>query len=181
MALFRPRKGIEVLLDAMALLRRQGIDVHLRAVGSFESPKYAAEIAARVRQLGLTDHVTWTGFTRNVTDELLKMDLFVLPSLFGEGLPMVILEAMTAGVPIVATRVSGIPEAIRDGCDGVLVEPGDAEDLARAIAAVIRGDYDWSATQASAMARHASKFSDRAMAAGVAAVYRELLDPKPSR
>ena len=47
----------------MALLRRQGIRTHLRAVGAFESPKYAAEIAARVRQLGLTEHVTWTGFT----------------------------------------------------------------------------------------------------------------------
>ncbi len=174
-ALFRPRKGIEVLLDAMAKLRQQGIAVHLRAVGTFESPKYAAEVSARVRQLGLTEQVTWTGFVRKVTDELVKMDLFVLPSLFGEGMPMVVLEAMAAGVPVVATRVAGIPEAIRHGQDGLLVAPGDAEDLARAIAEVVSGHYDWSALRASAMARHASNFSDRAMAAGVAAVYRELL------
>ena len=76
------------------------------------------------------EHITWTGFTRDVLDELRQMDLFVLPSLFGEGLPMVVLEAMAAGVPVVATRVAGIPEAIRPGQDGVLVEPGDAEDLA---------------------------------------------------
>ena len=175
-ALFRPRKGIEVLLDAMALLRRRGIPVHLRAVGTFESPQYAAEVFDRVHKLKLTEHITWTGFTRNVIGELFQMDLFVLPSLFGEGLPMVVLEAMTAGVPIVASRVPGIPEAIRDGQDGVLVDPGNADDLCRAIAEVVRGGYDWSALRASAMARHANHFSDRAMASGVAEVYRKVLN-----
>ena len=178
-ALFRPRKGIEVLLDAMGVLRQWEIPVHLRAVGTFESPKYAAEVAARVRRLGLSEHVTWTGFSRDVTNEFLKMDLFVLPSLFGEGLPMVVLEAMTAGVPIVASRVAGIPEAIRHGHDGVLVNPNDARNLAEAIADIVQGRYDWSALRASAMARHAENFSDRAMAAGVAAVYRTLLDAEP--
>lgn len=92
---------------------------------------------------------------------------------------MVVLEAMTAGVPVVATRVAGIPEAIRHGRDGVLADPGDAEDLALAIADVIHGDYDWSALRASAIARHAAHFSDRAMASGVAAVYREVLGEMP--
>jgi glycosyltransferase involved in cell wall biosynthesis len=174
-ALFRPRKGIEVLLDAMAILRKKGRPVHLRAVGTFESSKYRAEITARVQKLGLSEHITWTGFSGNVTDELLRMDLFVLPSLFGEGLPMAVLEAMAAGVPVVATRASGVPEAIRDGRDGVLATPGDAADLARAMDEIIDGRYNWSALRASAMSRHAAEFSDRAMAAGVAAVYRDVL------
>jgi glycosyltransferase involved in cell wall biosynthesis len=88
---------------------------------------------------------------------------------------MVVLEAMTAGVPVVATRVDGVPEAIRHAQDGVLVDPANAEDLARAIADVMASRYDWSAMRASAMARQAACFSDRAMAAGVAAVYREVL------
>jgi glycosyltransferase involved in cell wall biosynthesis len=145
-------------------------------VGPFESPQYEAEIAAQVRRLRLSDHVTWTGFTRDVGEELRKMDLLVLPSLFGEGLPMVVLEAMAAGVPVVATHVAGIPEAIRHGRDGVLVTPGDPDDLARAIADVVGGHYDWSGLRQSALTRHARHFSDRAMAAGVAAVYRELLE-----
>ena len=74
-ALFRPRKGTEVLLEAMALLGDRGVPVRLRAVGTFESPGYEAEIAARIRSLGLQDRVQWTGFARNVTAELLKMDL----------------------------------------------------------------------------------------------------------
>ena len=144
-ALFRPRKGTEVLLEAMALLGDRGVPVRLRAVGTFESPGYEAEIAARIRSLGLQDRVQWTGFARNVTAELLKMDLLVLPSLFGEGLPMVVLEAMAAGVPVVATRVAGTAEAIRHGRDGLVVEPGDAGGLAAAIADMVEGRRDWAA------------------------------------
>jgi glycosyltransferase involved in cell wall biosynthesis len=175
-ALFRPRKGLEVLLDAIAALRRQGVPVHLRAVGAFESTEYEAQIAEQLRRLHLAEHVCWTGFARDITAELQKMDLFVLPSLFGEGLPMVVLEAMAAGVPVVATRVAGVPEAIRHGQDGLIVAPGDAEQLAGAITSVTGGEFDWSALRASAMARHARLFSDRGMAAGVAAVYRKLLE-----
>jgi glycosyltransferase involved in cell wall biosynthesis len=174
-ALFRPRKGMEILLEALAMLRRQGVPVHLRAVGSFESPAYEAEITRCVRRLGLQECVAWTGFRRDVTAELARMDLFVLPSLFGEGLPMVVLEAMAAGVPIVATRVAGVPEAVRDGRDGLLAAPGDPDDLARAIGRVVRGETSWESLRASALARHTERFSDRAMAAGVAAVYRALL------
>jgi glycosyltransferase involved in cell wall biosynthesis len=176
-ALFRPRKGLEVLLEAMAILLQQGIPVHLRAVGTFESSKYEGEIAARIRQLHLGEHVSWTGFTRQVETELDKMDLFVLPSLFGEGLPMVVLEAMAAGVPVVAARVPGVPEAIRHGRDGVLVDPNNADKLAQAIAGVVNGCYNWEELRVSAFERHALQFSDRSMAAGVAAVYKEVLAP----
>ena len=141
-------------------------------MGSFESPAYEAEIARCVRRLGLQECVAWTGFRRDVTAELLKMDLFVLPSLFGEGLPMVVLEAMAAGVPIVATRVAGVPEAVRDGRDGLLATPGDPDDLAHAVGRIVRGEMSWESLRGSALARHAEQFSDRAMAAGVAAVYR---------
>ena len=175
-ALFRPRKGMEVLLDALALLRSEGLSVQLLAVGPFETPQYEAELKARVARRELVDRVCWTGFTRNVSAELGKMDLFVLPSLFGEGLPMVVLEAMAAGVPVVGTKVEGIPEAIRDGVDGVLAEPGDAEDLASAIARVLKGDLDWKQLRTSARQRQAERFSDRSMAEGVAAAYRHVLE-----
>ena len=103
------------------------------------------------------------------------MDLFVLPSLFGEGLPMVILEAMAAGVPIVATRVEGVPEAIRDGVEGLIASPDDAGDLARAIARYVRGQADWSQLRVAAHRRQAERFSDRSMAEGVAEVYQRVL------
>jgi len=175
-ALFRPRKGTEVLLEAVAALRSAGLGVRLRAVGGFETARHEHELKRRAAELGIVDAVKWTGFTRDVDGELRHMDLFVLPSLFGEGLPMVVLEAMATGVPVIASRVEGIPEAIRDGVDGLLVEPGDAEALAAAIREFIEGRVDWRSMRSGAIARHAERFSESAMAAGVAEVYRRVLD-----
>ena len=88
---------------------------------------------------------------------------------------MVVLEAMASGVPVVASRVEGIPETLRDGVDGLIVEPDDPDELAKAVARVVRGEADWQSLRQSALARHAEHFSDRSMAAGVAAVYARVL------
>jgi len=178
MALFRPRKGVEVLLEALAKLRSEGLPVRLRAVGGFETPEYERQVKRLAGELGLADAVEWVGFVEDVDGEWARIDLFVLPSLFGEGLPMVVLEAMAAGVPVVATRVEGVPEAIRDAEDGLLADPGDPGSLAQVIGRVVRGEVDWSALRESALVRHAEKFSDSAMAAGVAGVYRRVLNGK---
>lgn len=175
MALFRPRKGTEDLLRAMALLRDRGRLVRLCAVGDFESSDYEREIKQLAVELGIADQVQWTGFTRQVDTALATMDLFVLPSRFGEGLPMVVLEAMAAGVPVVATRVEGVPEAIRDGRDGILAEPANPDDLSRCIEQFVCGTVDWLAMRSSGLKRHAGHFSDAAMARGIAAVYQSVL------
>ena len=174
-ALIRPRKGIETLLEALAALRNEGLPVRLRAVGPFETPDYETAVKDRAAELGLLDAIDWVGFSSDVPGELARMDLFVLPSLFGEGLPMVVLEAMAAGVPVVAGDVEGIPEAITDGREGRIVPAGDHAALAEAIRQVIHGCPDWCAMRAQAWARHAEQFSDGAMAAGVAAAYRDVL------
>lgn len=176
LALFRPRKGIEVLLEALARLHAEGMDVRLRAVGEFEMPQYRAEVFALAERLGVCRLIDWAGFCDDVAAELAQMDLVVLPSLFGEGLPMVVLEAMAAGVPVVASRVEGVPEAIGDGREGVLVEPGDPQALARGVRRIVDGSLDWQSLATAAKQRHAEMFSDRAMARHVADVYREVLD-----
>jgi glycosyltransferase involved in cell wall biosynthesis len=176
-ALFRPRKGIEVLLEALARLRNQGYDVRLRAVGPFETPEYQHEVLALVDRLGIADGIHWTGFVGDIHAELRSVDLFVLPSLFGEGLPMVVLEAMAAGLAVVASRVEGIPAAIREGVDGLLVEPCNPVALADAVSKIMRPDseFDYQAMCGNAREHHAAKFSAAAMAAGIARVYREVL------
>jgi glycosyltransferase involved in cell wall biosynthesis len=174
-ALFRPRKGLEILLDAMAILRQRNYSVRLKAVGTFETPEYEQAILAHAERLGVSRWIEWTGFKSNVHGELQTFDLFALPSLFGEGLPMVVLEAMASGVPVVASAVEGVPEAIGDGVEGLLATPGDAGDLAGTIAAVIDGRYDWESLRQNALKRQAEYFSDESMACGVAEVYRSLL------
>jgi exopolysaccharide biosynthesis WecB/TagA/CpsF family protein len=182
-ALFRPRKGIEVVLHALAALRHRGLDVRLRAVGAFEAQDYEHEIKSLAAELQVSEAIDWTGFTADVPAELQKMDIMVLPSLFGEGLPMVVLEAMAAGIPVVATRIEGVPEALRDTIDGLLAEPGDADDLADRIADIIEGQIDWQDLRTSAYQRQTNHFSDRSMAAGVAKTYQHILpkEKHPSR
>lgn len=174
-ALFRPRKGLEILIQALAELRSREVPVRLRAVGPFETAEYELEIRHLAESLGVAQLIDWIGFTQDVPAELAQMDLFVLPSLFGEGLPMVVLEAMAAGVPTIGTRVEGVPEAIDDGINGLIAEPSDAGDLADRIGCVVSGEADWSALRENAIETHAAHFSAEQMARNVAGVYDRLL------
>lgn len=174
-ALFRPRKGLEVLLEALALLGQRGIAVRLMAVGGFETSAYERDIKDLVIKLGLEDSINWTGFTRNVVDEFKKMNAFVLPSLFGEGLPMVVIEAMAAGLPVVSTSVEGIPEVLGPSNAGIVVEPRSSVALAEGIEALIRQGADASRIANEGHARQRDFYSDFAMARGVADVYRSVL------
>lgn len=173
-ALFRPRKGVEVLLDAIAEAVRAGADIRLHAVGPFETEDYERSVLDRVNRLNIEDRVRWTGFTSQVNAEFSKMHIFVLPSLFGEGMPMVVLEAMAAGVPVISTMVEGIPEVIRTDRDGLLVEAGSVESLKRALCRIAGADCNIEKMGDSARARQIEFFSDVAMANGVAQVYGAL-------
>lgn len=173
-ALFRPRKGIEVLIETLAKLRQAGRSVRLRAVGSFETAHYEATVKALALRLDVESAIDWIGFTQDVNAELAKMDVFVLPSLFGEGMPMVILEAMASGVPVVASDVEGISEALDHGRTGLVVPAGEAESLAGALADLMDGKHDWSRMRESAYQVQVERFSDRSMAEGVADVYNNI-------
>ena len=174
MALFRPRKGTEVLLDALAILDQRDVNITLRAVGPFETTEYQNEILARVEKLGIGNMIEWTGFQTNVNEQLRKMDLFVLPSLYGEGLPMVVLESMANAIPVVASRVEGIPEAVRDDVDGLIFEPSNAEDLADKLQSLVGDNDRWLQMSQSAVERQRESLSDISMARGVSEVYNEL-------
>jgi phosphatidyl-myo-inositol alpha-mannosyltransferase len=174
-ALFRPRKGIEVLIDALAILRGEGFLVQLRAVGGFESADYEAEIMSLANRRGVVDIIEWVGFTEDVNKELAMMDVFVLPSLFGEGMPMVILEAMAMGVPVVASEVEGVPEIVENRNTGLIVPPGDPVGLAKALAKVMSDRFDWRGVRKAAYARQGEKFSDASMTKSVAGVYQDIL------
>lgn len=174
-ALFRPRKGVEVLLDAMSRLQGAGIRTHLHAVGPFETPEYERSVREMACALGLDDSITWRGFTSDVGAEFRQMHVFVLPSLFGEGMPMVLLEAMAAGLPVISTQVEGIPQIVRHGQEGLLTEPGNPHGLADALLRFARGEVDAAAMGDSGRQRQSEHFSDVSMAARVAKIYREVL------
>ena len=173
-ALMRPRKGLEVVLEAIAKLKQQ-YNITLRIIGPFETDSYEHFIDDEIARLKISSTIQRVGFTRDVPAELAKLDAMVLPSLFGEGLPMVVLEAMAAGLPVIATRVEGTPEAVTDGVEGLLAQPRDADSLAERIAELVSGRVDWQQMSDAAKTRHGKDFSDVAMAEKTATVYRRLL------
>ena len=88
---------------------------------------------------------------------------------------MVVLESMANAIPVVASRVEGIPEAIRDGIDGLIFEPSNANDLANKLRSLIGDNQRWKKMSESAVTRQRTELSDLSMARGVATVYDELI------
>jgi glycosyltransferase involved in cell wall biosynthesis len=174
-ALFRPRKGIEVLLRAAAQLLHSGRSLCIVAVGGFETPAYENEIKTLTQNLGLSKHVVWMGFTRDVDGALRDLDLMVLPSLYGEGMPMAVLEAMATGVPVVASDVEGIPEVLEHGRTGLVVPSGNEQALAAEISALMDGHHDWSRIRQDAYRLQCERYSSRSMARAVSEVYAQVL------
>jgi glycosyltransferase involved in cell wall biosynthesis len=123
------QKGHAYLLAALPELRRAIPDLSVLLVGEGRRQE---DLKHQVQELGLEGTVRFLGTRRDLPEIFRALDLFVQPSLW-EGLPLALLKAMGAGLPVVATRVSGSREAVMDGVNGCLVEPGDPEALARAI------------------------------------------------
>ena len=127
---FEERKGQKVLLEAVARCREALPGIHLMCVG--DGPDEAL-LRERTRELGLEASVSFFPFTREPVYCFEVMDVLMLPSLYKEGLPNVILEAMSMGLPSIATRLAGIPEVVLDGETGYLTEAGDVQGLADAV------------------------------------------------
>lgn len=126
------RKGQPVLLEAFAGLRRRGVSSHLTLVGQGPERDALEELAGR---LGVTGDVTFTGGLGHddVRAQYRRADVFCLPS-FAEGQPVVLMEAMAAGLPVVSTWIAGISELVEHGAAGLLVHPGRADELEDALA-----------------------------------------------
>lgn len=132
------QKGVDILVRAFARVRERLGSGHLVLVGPSVDEAYQDLLRARVASLGLDGHVTFAGPRppAEVAAFMAAADVFVLPSL-EEGLGLVVLEALACGVPVVGSRVGGIPEIVQDGDYGLLVPPGDVNALAGAIRRVL--------------------------------------------
>lgn len=174
-ALMRPRKGIEMALEAMHRLPADAPTTTLDLIGGFETPEYQHAIEERVRRYGLESRVRMLGFCSDMQQQVRRLDALLLPSLFGEGMPMVVLEAMSAAVPVIATRVEGTPEVIRHGVEGLLAEPRNPDDLAKAITEMTCDREQWQQLSLNALNRHRTTYTDSHMAGRVAKAYCKVL------
>jgi len=171
LGLLGPRKGTPELLRALADPALAGLDWRATIAGNGPVETYRQEALQR----GLGERVALPGWVDEdgVRRLLAEADLFVLPS-HNEGLPVAILEAMAAGLPVVTTAVGAIPDLVVEGQTGTMVPPGTVEPLAAAIATLVASPERRKAFGQAGRARVAAGFTIDATAARVAALYGDL-------
>jgi glycosyltransferase involved in cell wall biosynthesis len=169
-ATLQDKKGHRVLIDAVA--ETPGLErVWLMLVGDGpERRPLEAYVAAR----GIADRVTFCGTRRDLGNVLPAMDVFALPSLW-EGLPLALILAMGAERPVVATRLAGIPEVVTNGDTGLLVEPGNVQQLGAALARVCTDAALRARLGARARAAVRDRFGADAYSESVMRIYEEFL------
>jgi glycosyltransferase involved in cell wall biosynthesis len=168
-ARMHPEKGYEHLLAALprVLARVPNLVLLIAGTGSLEA-RYRYLSAS----LGLGSCVQFLGFRRDLPDVMAASDLVVLPSL-AEAFGLVVAEALYLGVPVVASRVGGIPEIVEDGIDGLLVAPGDDEALAGALTALLLDDERRCRLRGAGREKVTSRFGFRHMVAAYERLYDE--------
>ncbi|MDO4253919.1 MAG: glycosyltransferase family 4 protein [Kocuria sp.] len=167
------KKGFDVLIRAAATAHANGLDLKVTIAGGghLEEP-----LRQLTEELGMDDRIEFLGprTQAEVRDVLRGADLFAAPCVVGadgnaDGLPTVLLEAMAMGIPVVATRVTGIPEVVNNGSHthnrtGILLEPGDVDSLAQAFATVADPHWDRAAVSQAARDRVEADFDSRVQA-----------------
>lgn len=129
-------KGQHVFLEAFARAFPEG-PVRARIIGNamFGEQDYEQSLHELAERLGIADRVDFLGFIEHVDEQLREIDVLVHASISADPLPGVVIEGMGAGLPVIASNAGGTPEYMTDGFDGILHQPGDVDDLARALRA----------------------------------------------
>jgi len=169
-----PIKGVTYLVSAMAKVAEKYQKSLLVLVGKGDDTgEEEIKIKEQVERAGLTDKVLFLGWRPDVDEIMGCCDIFVLPSL-NEGMGRVLVEAMAAGLPIVASRVGGIPDLVKDGKNGLLVPPEDASALEKAISALLE-DKAQRKRMGEAGKKMCRPYSTEAMVEQIDYLYIELL------
>jgi colanic acid/amylovoran biosynthesis glycosyltransferase len=168
-----PLKGQLVLLEALAALTGRRSRLRLVLIG--DGPMREA-LESATHELGLEDRVEILGALAHpeVIEQMRSADILCLPS-FAEGVPIVLMEAMALGLPVIATQVMGIPELVEDGVSGLLVAPGSPEELAAALRRLIDDERVGEALGRGARERVVADFDLHASARQLHAIFEEEL------
>ena len=169
-------KGVHILLDA---LQQAQTNWRVQLAGSESEPGFTDWLRAEIDHRQLADRMTLLGpLVGEAKNRVLtEADAFVLPSL-AEGLPMSLLEAMAARLPVVVTTVGAIPEVIQDGVHGLLVGPGNATALAQAMDHLARSPEQRESMGLASHALYEARYSADAMAQALLSIYKNELGPR---
>jgi L-malate glycosyltransferase len=178
LAVFKNKKGIEVLLCAFSMLLQHYPSAHLLLAG-FVIPEEQNRFNTLVAKYNLSNRITITGRIprQDVLRYLRGMDVFAFTSLH-DGCPNTVLEAMLAGIPIVATRAGAVPELIEDGKHGLLVQPGSATELSEALVKMLDSPTDLKEYGKLAQERVLTEFAPQKELEAYWEIYQECLSSK---
>lgn len=169
-----PRKGHRILIEAAPMILARHPDAVFLFFG--QGP-IEGELRGMCRDRALADRVRFAGFREDLRKILPCLDLVVHPALM-EGLGVSLIQAAACGVPIVASRAGGIPEIVRDGLNGFLVDPGDPSALADAVNRILGDDGLRSAMGSGGRGLVRREFGLEHMIEGNLRVYREVLEER---
>ena len=164
-------KRVPDILESFRLLLERGVDATLCLVGDGPDQAEAERLA---RRLGITKRCLFVGYQREVAPYYALFDAFVLPSA-NEGTPVVAIEALAAGRPVVASAVGGVPDVVRDGEDGFLVPAGDVDALAERLERLARDKELAAVTGHTAQQRVRERYSVDRLVDDIDRLYRQLL------
>jgi glycosyltransferase involved in cell wall biosynthesis len=167
-------KDTHAVLEIVAAARAQGVDAVLCMVGDGPDRERLEQIA---HEIGIARSCYFVGYQTDVAGYYRLFDAFLLPSV-NEGTPVSAIEALASGTPVVANRVGGVPDVVRDGVDGFLVEQGDVEGAGAKLAALAANSGLRTAMGESGRARVLERYSVSRLADDVDRLYRALLDAK---
>jgi glycosyltransferase involved in cell wall biosynthesis len=171
-----PVKGQSLLVDALGELSRRGVEARLTIVG--DGPQLP-DLRAQAQRAGVADRVTFAGAVgqHEIRSHYERADVFALPS-FAEGLPVVLIEAMATGLPVVASRITGIPELVEEGASGLLTVPGRDDELLGALERLLTAAPERRAEMGRAGRRKvAAEFDLDRTAQQLLAVFEEYVPP----
>ncbi len=170
-------KGQHIFIEAAARVHQRFPHYHFQIIGStlFGEEEYEKQIRAQAVQLGLENVLEWTGFRSDIDQLLHQMEIFVHASTTGEPFGQVIVEAMLAGKPVVATNGGGVPEIVQEGQTGLLVPMNDAQSMAAAIIWLIENPEIGRQMGQAGRARALEHFSIQKTAGKIEGIYSQLL------
>ena len=166
-----PVKGQDILLRAARLFTKDFSDVNVLLIGDGPDKERLKKLCST---LGLSKNVVFAGSVTDTSKALSIMDIFVLPSI-KEGLGLSLAEAMASGRPCIASRVGGIESLIEDGVTGMLVEPGNPEDLARAVKYMLTNKDKTEIFKEKAREKVINDFNIEEMTARIEKMYEDIL------
>jgi len=170
-----PRKGVTDLIEAVAAVRSRML-IKVVLAGALDNTEYVTEVKSLIARLDLSDHFVFKGLLNEseILDEFSRCTLLVLPS-YQETAPMVVQQAMASRVPVIATRICGVPDQVTHEVTGLLHEPHDVKTLATHLERLLRDKELRASVSLMAQKKAEHEYRAEKVAARTVAMYREIL------